>query len=248
MLFDSPLVVHVPHASRYIPEDMRRDFLCLDLDRELLLMTDLYCDELFDTEAERILFPVSRLVCDPERFRDPEEEIMEKVGMGAVYTRCSGGLPLRDIDALDREKILRRYYDPHHQRLTEAVRRRLLSWERCLIIDGHSFSPEPLSHESDQTTPRPDICIGTDSFHTSPRLAERAMTFFRRSGYECCLNRPFAGTIVPGAYYRRDPRVASLMIEINRKLYMNADGERNAEFQKTVEVIGAFLDMMKEEC
>jgi len=45
------------------------------------------------------------------------------------------------------------------------------------------------------------------------------------------LNRPFAGTIVPGGFYHKDARVYSIMVEVNRSLYMNEDtGERSAGF------------------
>ena len=38
-----------------------------------------------------IVHNVSRLVCDPERFLDPDEESMWQKGMGMYYTRASDG-------------------------------------------------------------------------------------------------------------------------------------------------------------
>ena len=44
-------------------------------------------------------------------------------------------------------------------------------------------------------------------------------------------NRPYAGSIVPADSYGRDPRVCSVMIEVNRALYINeTSGEQSAEF------------------
>ena len=44
-------------------------------------------------------------------------------------------------------------------------------------------------------------------------------------------NRPYAGSIVPADSYGRDPRVCSVMIEVNRALYINeTSGERSAGF------------------
>ena len=44
-------------------------------------MTDWYTDELFDFGfGDRLVYPVSRLVCDPERFRDDEREEMAQIG------------------------------------------------------------------------------------------------------------------------------------------------------------------------
>ena len=54
------------------------------LQRELPRITDWYTDELFDAgaEASRLIFPVSRLVCDPEHFADDANEPMAAKGMG----------------------------------------------------------------------------------------------------------------------------------------------------------------------
>ena len=61
-------------------------------------MTDAYIDELFDYHAEgvqKVIFPISRLVLDPERFLDDDQEIMAERGMGVIYTQTSSGQRLR---------------------------------------------------------------------------------------------------------------------------------------------------------
>ena len=73
---NSPVLIHVPHASTFIPPNEKRFFLKDDLTDELLKMTDLYTDELFDCRRDMLVFPVSRLVCDVERFRDDTDEPM----------------------------------------------------------------------------------------------------------------------------------------------------------------------------
>ena len=67
----SNLVLHIPHSSKEIPDDVKEQFILSDkdLNHELLLMTDAYTDDLFvqdDPEIKSIIFPVSRLVVDPE--------------------------------------------------------------------------------------------------------------------------------------------------------------------------------------
>ncbi len=34
------------------------------------------------------------------------------------------------------------------------------------------------------------------------------------------INRPYAGTLVPTTFYGKDQRVLSVMIEVNRRLYL----------------------------
>ncbi len=221
MRTDSPIIINVPHSSTYIPSSELEYFTTPHLMHELSVMTDHYCDDLFDVGYEMIRFPISRLVCDVERFRDDEQEIMSSVGMGAIYTHGSDGKEIRKISAEHKEELLKKYYDPYHKQLEEAVERKLDQFGKCLIIDGHSFYDEPLPYEKNQNEKRPRICIGTDKFHT-PDIVYGYLNriFYLRCG-TVDINNPFAGSIVPMKYYQKDPRVMSAMIEVNRKVYMD---------------------------
>jgi N-formylglutamate deformylase len=70
------LLLHIPHSSRLIPPDERAQLAPGDrtLALELLRMTDAFTDELFAPTAARVVFSVSRLVCDVERFPDDADE------------------------------------------------------------------------------------------------------------------------------------------------------------------------------
>lgn len=234
----SPVIFHIPHASREIPQDIRQSIVLsdADLEKELDKMTDAFTDELFAHSVpgdQRIVFPVSWLALDPERFLDDDKEVMAKVGMGVIYSRTSGGRLLRHPPVLEeREELIRRYYRPHHKTFKFGVDTCLQCFGQCLIIDCHSFPSQPLRYESDQNPRRPDICIGTDAFHTSRELKKEAEAAFTSIGFSVAVNRPFSGTIVPMAYYQKEARVQSIMIEINRKLYMDEQTcERNQLFE-----------------
>ncbi len=251
-------VLHIPHSSTEIPPDIRRSFVLSDreLESELIRMTDSYTDELFDCgEAAKVVFPVSRLVVDPERFVDDAEEPMSKVGMGVVYTKTSTGGPLRKsltgqgrlFDFVQsRLALIQKYYYPHHQQLTDTVSEALSNHKRCLIIDCHSFPSKPFRYETD-LSPRPDICLGTDSFHTPVWLRDLAAELFGNAGFSVKIDIPFSGTMVPLTYYHTHGAVYSIMIEINRALYMEEkSGRRNAKFEQTKNRVRAvLLEMVK---
>lgn len=114
-------------------------------------------------------------------------------------------------------------------------------------VDLHSFARHALPYELGGALRRPEICIGTDDFHTPEELAAGAEALFRAAGLETVRNEPFAGAIVPGAFYRADPRVSSLMIEVRRNLYMDeATGERAAGLRRIAALIDSLAGFLAD--
>ena len=234
------VVLHIPHDSTAIPDQVRRQFFLHDheLALELRRMTD-HCTHALFAEppgaATVIRAPVSRLVVDVERFAEDDQEPMAARGMGAVYEVTSHLMPLRrQLSEVERAELMRDWYRPHHERLETAVNDCIARYGRCLVLDGHSFPGTPLPYElADPADKRPDICIGTDSFHTPKRLEQNFVDAFVRSGWSVALNDPFGGAIVPASSYHRDLRVMSVMVEVNRDLYLDPETfEPKADFEK----------------
>lgn len=224
--FPDWVLLHLPHDSVEVPDHTRDQFVLsgMEMESELLLMTDRHTGEIFNGESfsEVVRCPVSRLVVDVERFADDKNEIMALRGMGAVYTRTAQGMPLRkSINVHERAALLDEFYWPHHHLLSQATMRILNNFKRVLILDAHSFPSKPLPYELDQNPDRPDICIGSDDFHTPVKLREAFLRAFAEDGFRVRLNAPFSGAIVPAVFYLHNPNVCSIMVEVNRGLYMN---------------------------
>jgi len=112
------------------------------LQQEINLLTDWFTDEIFGglAGANDVIFPVSRLVVDPERFEDDEQEPMAGRGMGVVYERTSNHAPLRHkLSVGERQALIDDYYRPHHQALSGLTRKMIAEHDQCFILDGHSF-------------------------------------------------------------------------------------------------------------
>jgi N-formylglutamate amidohydrolase len=90
----------------------------------------------------RVVFPVSRLVCDAERFPSEEDEPMASRGMGVFYTRTRA-----KPNHAARQLLLNRWYWPHHSQLERMVSDVVTELGRCLIIDCHSFPSAALPYE-----------------------------------------------------------------------------------------------------
>ncbi|WP_225830145.1 N-formylglutamate amidohydrolase [Streptomyces sp. NK08204] len=227
---ESPVLLHVPHSARAIPDDVRAGILLDDaaLRLELDHITDAHTARIAERAAGlasitpwRFVNRLSRLVVDPERFPDEREEMLA-VGMGAVYTRTTHREELRPADA-DPGPLVERYFRPYARAMTEAVAGRLAATGRAVVIDVHSYPSQALPYELHGTGPRPPVCVGTDPFHTPPELSEAARSAFAGCG-ETGLDSPFSGTYVPLEYYGRDRRVSALMVEIRRDTYMTEPG------------------------
>src|ERR1700733_11739319 len=107
-----------------------------------------------------------------------------------------------------------------------AVRRRQV-YGHCTTLDMHSFPLRSLPYELDRSRDRPEICIGSDEFHTPEPLTDDFVKRFSAEGLSVAVNRPSSGAMVPMRYYRKDRRVASVMVEVNRRLYLdNATSKR----------------------
>ncbi|MCY0930094.1 N-formylglutamate amidohydrolase [Streptomyces sp. H27-H1] len=226
----SPVILHVPHSSRVIPESVRRAIPWDDqaLERELDHITDSHTAAIAEAAAAgsavtpwRFVNGLSRLVVDPERFPDEREEMLA-VGMGAVYTHSTHRERLRP-EGFDARPLIDRYFHPYAEAMTRAVADRLEAVGRAVVIDVHSYPARPLPYELHGSGHRPPICLGTDPFHTPPALlaaAEKAFSGFGGTG----LDSPFAGTYVPLRYYGKDERIGALMVEIRRDTYMAEPG------------------------
>lgn len=247
------MIYHVPHASFDVPFDLRSAFLLDDqaLEDELRVMTDAFTDDLFGCHARDddsvVIFPVSRLVLDPERLLDDMLEMMSWMGMGVIYQQTSSGNPLRNNPSLEeRDELIRRFYMPHHQRLTEATESELNRCDTALILDCHSFPSRPLDFECDQDPDRPEICLGTDPFHSPPDLIEAARLAVTDEGLTCRINRPYGGAIVPSRYREQEQRVSSIMIEVNRSLYMDeGTGGKSGQYERCRASLGRIIEKIR---
>ena len=221
------VIFHIPHDSTVIPSEVRDQFVLndKDLSREIIKMTDHHTYDLIasiSSTSQIVKFPVSRLVVDVERFESDCDEYMAARGMGVIYKSTHELKPLRrPMLTAEREHLLSKWYRPHHALLTGAVDKALNEFRRALVIDVHSFPSLPLPYETDLTAYRPEICIGSDSYHSPGEVVDELSRSFELHGFEVGINTPFAGAIVPAKHYNKDERVQAVMIEIRRDLYLD---------------------------
>jgi len=189
--------------------------------RNMLLLTDHYTDELFSVKKENctpIIFNINRFYCDVERFFNDADEIMSKYGHGVAYTKTCDGMILRPSPQMDKVK---RLYDNYHASVLSTINQSVEKFGNCLLLDAHSFPSVPLPMDLNQDANRPDFCIGFNQDGSKP--SDESLTLIKdyltTNGFSVSFNNPYAGSI----FYPelKDSNVKNVMIEVNRKLYMD---------------------------
>ena len=241
-----PVVIHVPHSSTHIPKDFLDQFITtagrLKVIHEAIVDHD--TDKMASALGRVIAFPYSRLLIDVERFIDDSVEEMAEIGMGAFYSVDHELLQMRrEITAQERDALFEIYVS-HHQRLEEAVDDALETFNRCLLIDLHSYSAARLPYERSGGE-RPQLCIGTDEGHTPRDLINLVTEIAEEHGYQTAINTPFAGTLVPLKHYRHDTRVESVMLEWRKDLYRTNGITDEAALQSLRNVISEIARQWK---
>ena len=111
-------IFHVPHDGAEFPEDLMES-VCISKEefvRYHEIMRDDHMADLipyeYVPECEASVFSISRLLCDVERFLEPEE-VMERYGMGFCYERAYDGTKIKNVTENLKKKTLK-YYQKHH--------------------------------------------------------------------------------------------------------------------------------------
>ena len=220
------ILLHVPHSSTAFLEESK--FSWKDLDDDERLLIDYYTDELFVPQQDSklinsIVFPYCRLFCDVERLvNDP----LEKNGLGILYRRYQGDA-IRSFGTLQKAYP---YYADHHATMSKKI---VEIGGKLLLIDCHSFSSFPNLLNSNP--PDIDICIGYNDDETCPpkSVVSTVARYFESMGYKVGINTPFSNSKtfeVPVPYH-------SLMIEVNKRLYMNEVTHEKADNFKLLQRI-----------
>ena len=230
-------VFHVPHDGTQFPEELLSS-VCIPLQR-----FQVYHETMRDRDAAKMIpeeyrdddhlvaFPVSRLLCDVERFLGPEEE-MEQYGMGFCYEKVYDGTQIKNVTTELKEKTLP-YYWAHHAKVDRFCR----IYPRIVFFDIHSYSDliVPASHlrPGHET---PDVCIGTDERFTPPELRNVCARIFTEAGFSTAENDPYTGCLVPNAVFGGSGQCdcISVMLEFNKRCYLRADGTSDPEILERI--------------
>ncbi|HHU60210.1 TPA: N-formylglutamate amidohydrolase [bacterium] len=244
----SKIIIHIPHDGDELPSDLMEDIIISkeEFRKYHNMMSDKDVSRLVEGigNVEIVKFPISRLLCDVERFVN-SDEIMEVYGMGFAYSHVYNGKQIRVLNDRVKSKVLK-YYDEHHRILDETV---LSSCEHIFFIDLHSFNIDAtLPDLIDNNRGIPDICIGFDEGHCRTEILEIIYDVFKDAGYSVVFNYPYKGSLIPNVLINNKAHNSydSFMIEINSNCYLDDNREPvKGEINKLNKVINNIKLMLE---
>lgn len=227
------ILLNIPHTSvngifdREIGGWQRNAFFMNDC---VMKLTDWYVDMLFATDRPQVsavVFPYSRFVCDVERL---ENDAMEAVGQGIIYTEYDG-YKRKPRSAAQQERIMNLWRE-HQCKLVNEIED-----GSTVLIDCHSFSGGYREC---------DICIGfNDDWSFDPAVVYGIERIFKKSGYSTAINSPYSNAITP----KTDKRYKSVMIEVNKRVYMSSDHKlsyNSRQWMRWYGTLNRIYDYLKE--
>ena len=219
----SDLLLHVPHSSTSLPAEYfytQNPFApgyqeLINRSRDLV---DYYTDQLFvpaqpGGRIHAIVAPLCRTLCDMERLPD---DPLEKRHLGILYGSPATRRSIFGISEQADAK-LRQLYTAYQI----SAASKLCELESPLLIDCHSFSEYSTQLcEIGFEESCIDICLGFNEDASKPddETIQMVIGYFMDRGYTVGVNFPFsnAKTFCTGNH-----RYHSLMIEVNKRLYMD---------------------------
>ena len=253
----NPLLITVPHSGNFYPRMFLKHFnknISLvrkieDFESEKLLSL------LKNKSADILIAECSRAVIDLNRSRRAidnnmfdgvvekslvQEEEMIKFGLGVIPKKSYNDLIFSNkLPVSYAECLLKEYYDPFHNKLSQQIKRLINIFNICIHIDLHTMPSKALQNFKVE----PDIVLGNNFGKScSTNLLNYFKNNFIKHGLVVEINNPYAGGYITRKYGNTSMNVHTIQIEVNRKLYMD---EKHLVILKDIEKIQKiFFDIL----
>ena len=239
-----PMVVDVSRSGRLYPHDFRSPIPFTTLhDNVSMYVEEIWKDApSYGATLLQALFPNTyidanrhELDIDPSLI-DGEwpvpVQFVSKSGLGLLKTVSRYGEPLqeRKLTVAEVEARLDRYYRPYHRELASVMDRMLTAHGFLYQLTCHCMSAVGAPTHADAGKERMDFCLGNlRGTSSSTDFIEFVAETIRAQGFTCSVNTPYTGGELNRRYGKPDGRQESVMVEINKKRFMDVASFRKNE-------------------
>jgi N-formylglutamate deformylase len=205
-----PILVIIPHGGRTVPDEISGHEQIDEFG--IFIESDAYANELFNYHDvfTTVSTHVSRLFVDPDRH---QTMLPPQFTDGIIKKESQGGRKIfkekifpDDIAIIN---IIKRYYDPFHKSIQEAVSNGRIK----LILECHTMMPVGPRHAKDAGQPRPLINI-ENTIKTSVRTIRTCPTETTEN-FLSCLKKYFSNEdcTVSEKYSLNNPQTEGYILE-----------------------------------
>lgn len=239
-----PVIVDVSRSGRLYPIDFRSPLPFTVLhDNVSMYVDEIWKDTpLYGATLLQALFPNTyidanrhELDLTPDmidgEWAVPLEPTVAKSGLGLLKSKSRYGEPLqeRKLTVAEVQHRLDRYWRPYHRELASVMDRMLGAHGFYFQLSCHCMSAVGAPTHADAGQERMDFCLGNlRGTSSTADFIEFIAETIRRQGFTCSVNTPYTGGELNRRYGRPDGTQESVMIEINKKTFMDI-----ASFSKT---------------
>lgn len=241
-----PVMVDVSRSGREYPEEFRSmvPFTVLH-DNVSMYVDDLWseapshgatmlyaCFPSFWIDANRNELDIDPELIDGE-WPVPLQPTVSRRGLGLLKSKSRYGEPVheRKLGVAEVMERIEKYHRPYYAELRQNIDRLKSAFGFVYHLSCHCMSAVGAPTHPDPGKQRADFCLGNVNGTTSSRefieFMQKTITGF---GYSCTINDPYSGGELNTRF--GDPgRVDSIMVEINKKLFMDVNTfRRKPEF------------------
>ncbi len=184
----------------------------------------------------------------------PLQPTVSKRGLGLLKSKSRYGEPVHERKLTVAEVMARieNYHRPYYAELKQNLDRMRSAWGFVYQLSCHCMSAVGAPTHPDAGQPRTDFCLGNVNGTTSSaEFIEFVKAKIESLGYSCKLNFPYTGGELNARFGDTSGKSESIMVEINKKLFMDtATFRRKPEFAKVkadvTKVLAAVVDRARE--
>ncbi len=250
------LLFSIPHAGEQLPPEA---FWLKDLPEKLLMCdVDRFVDKLYDPVLKRHQIPgvvasCHRYAVDLNRWPDEVDRdslqysvapsLLHPRGLHWRQTTKGQTLLFKPLDRSTHHLLLKRYYDPFFEEIDKCYRLfQKQGFKKIYHLDLHSMPSKGTAAHRDPHSKRPDIVLGSKDGKIQNDWIYKVRKAYESEGFEVALNTPYKGGAIVERYDCPGEGRHSLMVELNRKLYMDEENktwqeEKALPLQKKLESV-----------
>lgn len=244
VLFDGnksarPVLMSVPHGGRFYPpvlvakarvpaealqrlEDRYADRLVAPVvmqDFPVIIATHARAWIDLNRDPREIDSSMLNDYCAPQKIARPTDKVRGGLGLFPHRLQPYGDLWQGGFDWIDFDARIRTIHSAYHVQLESMLDQAMMHHSNILLIDIHSM---PSLSGTDPAV----IVVGDAHGRSAPHwLVDHIMREVRLSGYKVAHNAPYAGGYIINRHSARDRGRYAVQLEIDRRLYLDADGD-----------------------